>query len=95
MYNELKISFIVPDCLSKTQSSRSLYELIMTLFTYSKKIEHIVLESPQTSGLNLKISILKPIHAKSKMGDSVLQSHLHQRGYHENWMAQIWDNQSD
>ena len=38
--------------------------MIMTLFKFFKKVEHIVLESAQASGLNLKISMLNPIHAK-------------------------------
>ena len=47
---ELKISFIVLDYLSKTHSSRSLYEVIMGLFKYFKKIEHTASESAQASG---------------------------------------------
>ena len=37
----LKISFIVLDFLSKTHSSRSLYEVIMALFKYFKILKHI------------------------------------------------------
>ena len=47
---ELKISFIVLDCLSKTHSSRSLNEVIMALFKYFKKVEHTVSESARASG---------------------------------------------
>ena len=48
---ELKISFIVLDCLSKTHSSGTLYKTIVTLFKYFKKVAHTVLESVQASGL--------------------------------------------
>ena len=48
---ELKISFIALDCLSKTHSSRSLYEVIIALFGYFKKVEHTVSESAQASGI--------------------------------------------
>ena len=48
---ELKISFIVLDCLSKTHSSRSMCEVIMELFKYFKNVEHTVSESAQASGL--------------------------------------------
>ena len=47
---ELKISFIVLDCLSKTHSSRSLNDVIMALFKYFKKVEHTVSESARASG---------------------------------------------
>ena len=47
----MKISFIVLYCLSKTHSSRSMYEVIMALFKYFKKVEHTVLKSAQASGL--------------------------------------------
>ena len=40
---KLKISFIVLDCLSKTHSSGSLYEVIMALFKYFKKVGCTVL----------------------------------------------------
>ena len=42
---------MVLDCLSKTDSSRSLREVIMALFKYFKKVEHAVSESAQASGL--------------------------------------------
>ena len=48
---EWKIYFIVLDCLSKTHSSRILYEVIMALFKYFKKVEHTVSDSAQASGL--------------------------------------------
>ena len=47
---ELKISFIVLDCLSKTHSSRSLNEVIMAVFKYFKKVEHTVSKRAQASG---------------------------------------------
>ena len=46
----LKISFIVLDYLSITHSSRSLNEVIMTLFEYFEKFEHTVFECAQVCG---------------------------------------------
>ena len=45
------MSFIVLDCLSKTHSSGSLYEVIMALFKYFKKVGCTVSQSAQASGL--------------------------------------------
>ena len=51
--------------------------------------------APESVSVDLKISILKPVHAKL-----VTQYYSHIRtdeegGYREKWMAQIWDNRSD
>ena len=69
-------------CKSFLRDKTQIWHIEQVQAQISKRI------APESVSVDLKISILKPIH-------SILRSYLHRRGYREKLMAQIWDNLSD